>query len=262
MIAAARSGDWLTIYSAWAGVPVLLAVVVLCAVGRFFQRDRSQALPPRSVGEGVRVAVLMFMGVLLVGAVQGAVLASHGLSIRDPRAIAALMMVQAPASLAAAGLGWWYYWRRLARPCAPAYRLALQGVVVLGALLPVCYGLAWLLTQMSAPQPDQSAVTMVVEREEGWWAVLPMAVLTAPLLEETVFRGALYGGLRVRLGFWPAAAISSALFGAVHGWGAALPLAALGMGLCWLVERTGSLVPGVVAHALFNAITITSILTA
>ena len=127
MIAVARSGDWLTINSSWAGIAFLLAVVVLCARGRFFEEDRSQALPPRRIGEGVRAAVLMYAGVLLVGTVQAAVLAARGLSIEDPRVIAALMMVQAPASVAAAALGLWYYWRPLARPRAPMHRLALQG---------------------------------------------------------------------------------------------------------------------------------------
>jgi membrane protease YdiL (CAAX protease family) len=79
-------------------------------------------------------------------------------------------------------------------------------------------------------------------------------VLFAPVLEEIVFRGLLYGTLRRRLA-WPlAAAVSAAVFAAAHGYGVAGFGSVFASGLMWAVayEKTGSLVPGIAAHAVNN----------
>jgi uncharacterized protein len=81
--------------------------------------------------------------------------------------------------------------------------------------------------------------------------------VVAPIAEESFFRGFLYGGLRQRLSQVPAAAISGLVFGGVHaptGPTAIVPLAILGFALALLYERTGSIWPGVLAHALNNAL--------
>lgn len=80
------------------------------------------------------------------------------------------------------------------------------------------------------------------------------AAVGAPLLEETFFRGALFGALRRRLGFWTALVGSAAFFAALHpqlplGF---LPIALLGAGFAALYEWRQSLVPAMVAHALNN----------
>ncbi|HEU4368428.1 MAG TPA: CPBP family intramembrane glutamic endopeptidase [Methylomirabilota bacterium] len=81
------------------------------------------------------------------------------------------------------------------------------------------------------------------------------AVVFAPIFEELIFRGLLYGSLRSRFG-WPAAALGSALiFGFAHGYGIAGFLSVFLSGVIWayLYERTGSLLPGVAAHVANNA---------
>lgn len=85
--------------------------------------------------------------------------------------------------------------------------------------------------------------------------------VVAPIAEETFFRGFLYGGLRGRLSEIPAASISGLVFGIVHaptGPTTVIPLAALGFGLALLYQRTGSIVPGMLAHAINNSIAIAS----
>jgi membrane protease YdiL (CAAX protease family) len=85
--------------------------------------------------------------------------------------------------------------------------------------------------------------------------------VVAPIAEETFFRGFLYSGLRGRLSEMPAASISGLVFGIVHaptGPTTVIPLAALGFGLALLYERTGSIVPGMLAHAINNSIAIAS----
>jgi membrane protease YdiL (CAAX protease family) len=80
------------------------------------------------------------------------------------------------------------------------------------------------------------------------------AVVFAPLFEEVIFRGLLYGSLRARLS-WPAAAVASALiFGLAHGYGPAGFASVLVSGLlwAWIYERTGSLLPCIAAHVINN----------
>ena len=76
----------------------------------------------------------------------------------------------------------------------------------------------------------------------------------APVIEELTFRGLLYGTLRARLGVWPAALASAAIFALPHGYGAAGSLSVLMSGVLWAIayERTRSLLPGLLAHSANN----------
>ena len=79
-------------------------------------------------------------------------------------------------------------------------------------------------------------------------------VVFAPLLEEIVFRGLLYGTLRRFMG-WPVAAVlSAAVFAAAHGYGVAGFGSVFASGIMWAVayEKTRSLLPGMIAHAANN----------
>ena len=87
-------------------------------------------------------------------------------------------------------------------------------------------------------------------------------VVLAPITEELMFRGLLLRSFLRRLSFWPAALLSTALFGTFHVYevhtvlGAvtlAVSVAVLGLGNCYLVRITGRLVPGIMVHAAFNA---------
>jgi uncharacterized protein len=91
------------------------------------------------------------------------------------------------------------------------------------------------------------------------------SILFAPVFEELIFRGLLYGTLRTRLS-WPLAALGSALvFAFAHGYGVAGFLSVLLSGLlwAWVYERTGSLLPSMLAHVVNNAavaLTLTALL--
>lgn len=83
-------------------------------------------------------------------------------------------------------------------------------------------------------------------------------VVIAPIAEELLFRGYLFGKLRTAFSFWPAALASSALFGLVHGqWNVAIDTFVLGMFLSYLREATGSVWPAVLLHALKNGLAFT-----
>jgi uncharacterized protein len=109
-------------------------------------------------------------------------------------------------------------------------------------------------------QPDQEDIARDLGLDQGLAAAIPVVFLiavAAPVAEEIFFRGMLFGGLRRRLSTYPAAAISALVFGALHattGISAVPPLIIFGFVLALLYERTGSLVPGMLLHALNNAL--------
>jgi membrane protease YdiL (CAAX protease family) len=82
--------------------------------------------------------------------------------------------------------------------------------------------------------------------------------VVAPMAEEFFFRGFLFGALRRWRGPWPAAILTSVLFGVVHASSAAaqylVPLGIFGLVLCLIRWRTGSLYPGMALHSFNNSL--------
>lgn len=77
-------------------------------------------------------------------------------------------------------------------------------------------------------------------------------VIAAPLGEEMFYRGLVFGGLS-QWGFFPAAIVSSLLFAMSHVDPATLvPVTVVGLTMCWLYWRSGSLWEAIVFHMLFN----------
>ena len=89
-----------------------------------------------------------------------------------------------------------------------------------------------------------------------------IAVVVAPIVEEVVFRGILFRALGDRIGIWPGAIISSAIFALIHievvvSQPVALGgLFAVGMVLALAYHWTGNLLVPVLGHAVFNAASI------
>lgn len=109
-----------------------------------------------------------------------------------------------------------------------------------------------------------------------------MVVVLAPLVEEVVYRGIIFQGMRDVIGrslerrevepstrdraaFWLAAGGSSIIFGIVHvelllrggvydptGWVSITGITLLAVWFSWLLHRTGSIVVPMIAHGVFN----------
>ncbi len=96
-----------------------------------------------------------------------------------------------------------------------------------------------------------------------FYLIFVMAVITAPFVEELMFRGALYSWLRERMGASLAIFVSAVIFAIIHPQGAigVFPLTLIGMMLGFLREWRGSLLAPMLAHACVNGVTLTLVVT-
>lgn len=124
----------------------------------------------------------------------------------------------------------------------------------------LAYVAALAIYVLIAGSPDQKDIASELGLDAGVltasFSVLLIAVL-APISEELFFRGMLFGGLRVRMAFLPAALLSAAFFGSLHlptGASAVPPLIFFGFLLAWVYERSGSLWPAIILHVINNSL--------
>jgi membrane protease YdiL (CAAX protease family) len=131
-------------------------------------------------------------------------------------------------------------------PLAPALRLGL-GAGGVAALFGLLYQV--LLRQMHWV-PDQ--VSAAGAHIGPAWLLL-LAVVAAPLCEEFIFRGLVFGGLRRSMAFLPAALLSAALFAIMHPPLAIVPVFVLGACAAFAHERGRGLLAPMLVHGLYNA---------
>lgn len=94
----------------------------------------------------------------------------------------------------------------------------------------------------------------LTNRTEMLLAFLTLVVI-APIAEEVLFRGYLYGKLRKYTPLIPSILVTSLLFGAVHmQWNVGLDTFALSIIMCCLREVSGSIWAGVLLHMTKNAV--------
>lgn len=146
---------------------------------------------------------------------------------------------------------------------------SLRGLAAALAVFPIATGLSW-ISELLVPKAYQQLHPLLqfVQTGHGQWGWLLLgvflAVVLAPVVEESFFRGIIQSALRRRLGGpWPAILLSSFIFAAIHvdwarvrGFEVLLPLLALAVALGYLYERTGRLWPSIVTHAVFNAVNV------
>jgi membrane protease YdiL (CAAX protease family) len=141
-----------------------------------------------------------------------------------------------PAVLNAAGHG------SRAAAVMPALRAGLAGAAVAAA-----FGIGYLWLLRGTPWLSTQAL-----RNLQW--LVPVSVLAAPVFEEFIFRGLVFGGLRRQMGALPAAISSAALFAIVHPAQAMVPVFVVGLVTAWAYERSKSLLAPMLVHAVYNAV--------
>ncbi len=232
-------------------------------------RDGSPAVP-WSGGRALLDVVVIYI-VALVAAqllVVTAVLLRGG----DGQVPLVVLLISSPIVLLVAALAWLRirYGSKLAlvagrarwRPSDLGVGFALGLACFVGQQL-LLSAIVWVLSQFGADTPPvQDTFRAIAEDPATAPALVVTAVLLAPAGEELLFRGVLFQGLRARWGFWAAAFGSAGLFTLAHLGDASGALAdaiivagimPLGLIFAALMERRGSLLACVVAHATYNA---------
>ena len=108
----------------------------------------------------------------------------------------------------------------------------------------------------NVPTPDQPfAPILAMGGPAAIVLVFVLAAVIAPVVEEVFFRGALYTALRGGMGVWPSVLFSAAVFAVGHPLpGGFLQILILGSVFALIREKTGSVVPSMVCHAIYNTV--------
>ncbi|MCC6682358.1 MAG: CPBP family intramembrane metalloprotease [Phycisphaeraceae bacterium] len=266
-------------------LPWWMLIVAAVAAGWVVKRGwwRRSALgdvPSRAIGLGVDDLLLggflmlggMMLGGTLVGPYRDApltlylltMIGGQLLSLGLPAAYLALRAIRQDDGLRRIGL--------VPRHVPGDLRVGVIGALLAVMIVPgviVLFAILGLMLGLPAPELAHDLLLKLRDSDSMSAVVLLCisAVLVAPVLEETVYRGLWQSLLVESLGEQrrrSAIAIAAAIFASVHlgsvSWQAMPALWVLGLMLGWIYERTGSLLPGVIVHAVFNAANITVVL--
>ncbi|HEX3568080.1 MAG TPA: CPBP family intramembrane glutamic endopeptidase [Candidatus Saccharimonadales bacterium] len=139
---------------------------------------------------------------------------------------------------------------------------ALGGTAVYFVLYFVVFALLLHFTHIDVGQKQDVGFQHVAGDSQLLLTFISLVILP-PVVEETVFRGFLFGGLKNRMPVRVAAVLTSVLFAAPHLlesgsggllWVAGIDTFILSLVLCYLREKTGSLWAGVLVHMLKNGV--------
>jgi membrane protease YdiL (CAAX protease family) len=128
---------------------------------------------------------------------------------------------------------------------------ALQWGLLGGVAASVC-GITYLVVTSALGLFPSPRANPIADPNLPYW-LAGLAIVAAPVFEEFIFRGLIFGGLRRSLGLPAAALASAAIFGLVHPPAAVIPVAAMGLCAALVYERTGALLAPMLVHALYNA---------
>lgn len=222
------ANDW----PAWTGLVVLLAALVLAAVG----------------------GLIVDIPAIALGAKVSSSHTPPGLELADTVVQDVVFVLTAIlfAQLGGRKVRSWQFGFRF----TPALRAA--GLAVLTILAFVIFSAVW-VTALKVTEKDTKLLEALGTNQTTLLLALSALLTTviAPICEETLFRGYIFAALSKWKGWLPAAILTGILFGGVHAGSAPaedlVPLAVLGFVLCALYRRTGSLYPCIAVHSLNNS---------
>jgi hypothetical protein len=128
----------------------------------------------------------------------------------------------------------------------------LQNAGLIAGGIVMSYGIAYVWTHLLPSIPffrDFAAP----QHDTGFFVVL-LRVVMAPVFEEFLFRGILFGALRQRWGFWPSAALSSVIFAMLHSPSLFVVMLIQGMILAAAYDRSKMLATPILIRAILGAI--------
>jgi hypothetical protein len=104
---------------------------------------------------------------------------------------------------------------------------------------------------------NQAQDTGFYQTSYGYEVILAFVtlVIIAPIAEEVIFRGYLFGRLKKYAPIWVSILVTSIVFGALHGaWNLAVDTFALSVVMCVLRQNTGSLWASILLHMSKNGL--------
>jgi membrane protease YdiL (CAAX protease family) len=210
--------------------------------------DPSASPPARvSLSDGLIAAMLFFV-------VQGIVTVIFALNDHKVtgRALLIAFTIAGATSFLLMRLAFW----RVKSEGVPAtfgtgYRQALVWGAGGGAAAALA-AFAYLRLAQHTPLLEGARESVLVGVEDELWIAV-LAVAAAPIFEEFIFRGLIFGGLRRTLGLAVSVLASAAIFALVHPPVAVIPLFGLGVAAALVYERTRLLIGPIAVHAVYNA---------
>jgi membrane protease YdiL (CAAX protease family) len=224
--------------------------------------------PRPSLADAVVLPIWVLAGQLVGGILLLPVMIAQGLDAGVSQEALLAVTVVLGWSIVALGLWGWLRLRRSWRPewltghapwstwtaSAAGVGAALAGFVIVNIILVI-------VTALTGTEPPEQQVFELLSDPLLAWVIGATAVLAAPVIEEIVFRGVLMDVFQRWWGWWGAAIVQAAVFSAVHietlsSATMFLSLALLGFIFAWLRRVTGSLVAPIVAHLVFNLVSL------
>jgi len=182
----------------------------------------------------------------------------------DPTAILLQILALLPTHLLTFALVWALVTRLGKRPFLASLgwgwsgRLRFWGSVGLGVAL---FGVGTLIAKLLGADQPTPLDQMINSSPGARYLIAALAVLTAPFVEELIYRGMLYAALQRLVGVKGAVLLVLALFTLIHvpqylpNWGVIAAVGMLSVSLTIIRAYTGRLLPCIVIHLVFNGIT-------
>ena len=253
------------------GFALFIIAMVMAGTGRIrFGYAQTQTRFPKPNPAFLEAAVLfllLFIGIQVVVGIAAAVVDIE--AIAKPLSLILMWLVALIAfwplsrGVSFAHLRAAYGWHANGAGFGGVIREIGLGVMAYLAGLPIVLGgvlitvVLMALTSAETTHPIQGEV----EIHSLWDAIYlyVLAAIWAPLVEETIFRGAMFNAMRQWTGLLASAAVTAFAFAIIHPQGyAGVPvLMALAINFAVMREWRGSLVPAITAHALHNGSLIT-----
>jgi membrane protease YdiL (CAAX protease family) len=212
------------------------------------RRERFTA-PPPSAWLDARPVILLFLVLLAVSA--AAIVVSSSLESDSPTILLAASAIDAVVILAFCTAD-----RRRIRPLLARVALGPRNLLRCVVALILVFGTIQIWFAALSWLEIDSLRYLDSFRDHGWpiWTAFAMISIYPAVFEELCFRGYIQGRLQSILGSGEALALQAVLFSVVHLSPLIFPTHfVMGLILGWLRNRTGSLYPGMVVHALWNA---------
>jgi len=258
----------------YGGLGIIGAVIVLLAIIRrgFYVQPPPPVRPPMLVPweplDAIEAVGVLYFGMAVMGVGSGLLLSQTPLHHAPASVRVILTGIQ---YLLFTGVALAVLWHRIKAPVQRRWRvlglrtqemarLLANGIGGYGVLVVALVAMSYMFSggQIFGSLPFAQAGERLVSSATSPGARILLFVLIcviAPILEEMIFRGFVYPGLRRRMPVTSAVLASALLFALMHNnLDALFTISVIGITLAVLYERTRSLVPCIVCHALNNTL--------